>query len=150
MGLNIRYVDKNIFEASEKFILHGVNAQGVIGRGLMQEVMNKYPLAMEQYSELDNYSLGKLQVVHCGDKTVINAIVDPTYGTDKVRYVNYEAVALAMQNLEEILYGQRVAMPLIGLGYSHGDWRVISAIIESELKTVTPVVYIKKGEYSTS
>lgn len=149
MGLNIRYVDKNIFEAPEKFILHGVNAQGIIGRGLMGEMLNRYPLAMEQYSELNNYSLGKLQIVHCGDKTIINAIIDPTYGTDRVRYVNYEAVALAMQNLEEILYGQRVAMPLIGLGYSRGDWQVISAIIQSELKTVTPVVYIKKGEYST-
>ncbi len=33
-------------------------------------------------------------------------------------------------------------MPMIGAGLGDGNWKAIAAIIESELKTVQPVVYI--------
>ena len=37
-------------------------------------------------------------------------------------------------------------MPLIGAGLGGGDWNVISAIIQSECKDVTPVVYYLPGQ----
>jgi hypothetical protein len=46
-----------------------------------------------------------------------------------------------MASLEETLYGEEVAMPMIGSGLAGGDWNIIKAIIEAELKTVKPYVY---------
>jgi len=39
------------------------------------------------------------------------------------------------------LYGETIAMPKIGAGLAGGDWNVIESIIESELKTVQPIVF---------
>ena len=148
MGLRIQYVNQNVFDAEEKFILHGVNAQGIVGRGLSSEMAKRYPESMLEFTEFKPI-LGNIQVIHCGDKSIINAVICNTYGREKKRYVNYEALASTMEILEDRLYGQKIAMPLIGLGYQFGNWNIIASIIENTLQTVMPVVYVKSGEYHT-
>lgn len=145
----IKYVNKNIFDAKEKFILHGVNAQGVIGRGLSAEMARLYPYAMVEYVE-NTPSLGNISIVHCDDKSIIHAVINDQYGSEKMRYVNYEAVARCMEIIEERLYGETIAMPLIGLGYTYGNWNIMAAIIENSLQTVKPVIYVKSGKYETT
>ena len=145
--MRIRYVDENIFNAKEKFILHGVNSKGVVTRGLPSEMRKRYPIAMTEY-EHNTPALGDIQIVHCGDKSIINAVIVTNTPKEKRRYVNYEAVATCMEILEDNLYGQTIALPLIGLGDNWGNWNIISSIIENTLETVTPIVYAKPGEYS--
>lgn len=143
--MKIEYVKGDIFKTEHKYILHGCNAQGVMGAGIAKAIKDTYPYAFTEYSSIHKergLALGETQFVRCRDKTVINAIIQQYYGRSKVRYVSYDAVSIVMATVEETLYGETIAMPMIGAGLGGGDWNVISSIIESELKTVQPVVYM--------
>lgn len=142
--MKIEYVKGDVLKTHCEFILHGCNAQGVMGAGVAKAIRDEYPFAYDQYREAfttRGLRLGEIQIVRCMDKTIINAITQLRYGRDGIRYVSYDAVADAMASLEETLYGEEVAMPMIGSGLAGGDWNIIKAIIEAELKTVKPYVY---------
>lgn len=142
--MKIEYKRGDIFLSPHNFILHGCNSKGVMGAGFALQVKKKYPYAYEEYRrifETRAMGLGEIQIVKCRDRSIINAITQNNYGRAKIRYASYDAIALAMATVEETLYGETVAMPKIGAGLAGGDWNVIEAIIESELKTVQPVVF---------
>jgi len=155
--MKIEYVNGDMFTTSITTIVHGCNAQGVMGSGVAKIIREKYPKAYERYRkeyELHgNLVLGNVIAVPCGDrvndpdnyKVIVNAITQDFYGRDGTRYVSYDAVADSMKKINRFseAYGiMEVAMPQIGAGLGGGDWNVIAAIIESELKNVRPVVYI--------
>jgi O-acetyl-ADP-ribose deacetylase (regulator of RNase III) len=48
----------------------------------------------------------------------------------------------AINKFNEVYGIDEIAMPQIGAGLGGGDWNVIAAIIESELKNVKPYVYV--------
>jgi O-acetyl-ADP-ribose deacetylase (regulator of RNase III) len=74
------------------------------------------------------------------DRTILNIISQTYYGRDPgVRYVSYDAVANAIERINELGY-TRVAFPLIGAGLANGHWPIISTIIES-YSNFTPLVY---------
>ena len=140
----IRYVKDDIFNFPGRFIAHGCNARGVMGSGVAKLIREKYPYAYKEYRssfETKGLSLGEVQIVKCRDRTIINMILQENYGRDHKRYVSYDAVANAMVTIEEVLYGEEIAMPMIGSGLGGGKWSVIESIIKSELKTVQPYVY---------
>ena len=153
--MQIEYVKGDLFSTSIKTIVHGCNAQGVMGSGVAKIIREKYPRAYDRYRneyELHQHlKLGSIIAVPCRDyeapdtvRVIVNAITQEFYGRDGKRYVSYDAVAEAMQHINRFfdVYGiTEVAMPMIGAGLGGGDWKVISAIIESELKNVKPVVY---------
>lgn len=155
--MQIEYAKGDLFQTPIKVIVHGCNAQGVMGSGVAKIIREKYPKAYDRYRkeyELYNHlKLGQVIAVPCGDrvkdldnfKIIINAITQEFYGRDGRRYVSYDAVADSMQAINRMseVYGiTEVAMPQIGAGLGGGDWNVIAAIIESELKNVKPHVYI--------
>lgn len=147
--MQIEYIKGDLFQTDVKTILHGCNAQGVMGSGVAKIIRNKYPKAYDRYHneyKLHNHlKLGQVIAVPCGDKIIINAVTQEYYGRDGRRYVSYDAVAEAMQTVNRFfeVYGiSEIAMPQIGAGLGGGDWNVIAAIIESELKNVKPYVYI--------
>jgi len=142
--MKIEYQRGDIFKSPYRFILHGCNARGVMGAGFALQVKKMYPYAYKEY--INNYekkglTLGETQFVKCRDRTIINSITQQFYGKDGRRYVSYDAVANSMRMVEECLYGETIAMPKIGAGLAGGDWNVIESIIESELKTVRPIVF---------
>ena len=146
--MKITEIKGDLFAASQKALMHGCNAQAVMGSGVAKIVREKYPTAYRQYlqqAECRNLIMGSAQFVDCGDRIIINAITQKFYGRDGKRYVSYDAVADAMklinQELPKIEIFQ-VAMPMIGAGLGGGDWSVISAVIEAELTDVEPFVYI--------
>lgn len=142
--MKIQYERGDVFASPYKFILHGCNAQGVMGAGFAKRLREEHPFAYGQYREAyekRGLNMGELIIVRAGKRVIIHAITQKYYGREKRRYVSYDAVANAMAALEEALYGETIAMPMIGAGLAGGDWNVISAIIESELKTIQPVVF---------
>lgn len=154
--MKIEYIKGDLFATDITTIVHGCNAQGVMGSGVAKIIREKYPKAYDRYRkeyELHNHlKLGHVIPVPCGDrvndpdnyKIIVNAITQDFYGRDGTRFVSYDAVADAMTIINRFseVYGiTEVAMPLIGAGLGGGDWNVIAAIIESELKTVQPIVY---------
>lgn len=155
--MKIEYVNGDLFTTNITTIVHGCNAQGVMGSGVAKTIREVYPKAYERYRkeyELHNHlKLGDVIPVPCGDrvddpdnyKVIVNAITQDFYGRDGSRYVSYDAVADCMNKINRFseVYGiTEIAMPQIGAGLGGGDWKVIESIIESELKTVHPVVYI--------
>lgn len=147
--MKIEYVKGDLFDTEQTVIVHGCNAQGVMGSGVAKIIREKYPKAYERYKkEYDlhqHLKLGSIIPVRCGDKVVVNAITQDFYGKSSERFVSYDAVAECMRQIDMMydLYGfTEVAMPQIGAGLGGGDWNVIAAIIESELKSIKPYVYI--------
>lgn len=145
--MNIKYINGDVFTADCEHILHGCNAQGVMGSGVAKIVKEQYTDAYNFYIEYHaqyGLKLGDTQFVPANGKVIINAITQEFYGKDGKLYVDYDAVAAAMKTVNRVLklsgYTQ-VAMPKIGSGLGGGNWDVIAYIIEQELADVEPIVY---------
>ena len=147
--MKIEYRKGDLFQTDVKTIVHGCNAQGVMGSGVAKIVREQFPKAYERYVKeykLHNHlNLGSIMAVPCNNKIIVNAITQEWFGSDGQRYVSYDAVDDAMQkinNMYEVYGYDEVAMPQIGAGLGGGSWEVIEQIIEHRLDKVTPIVYI--------
>jgi O-acetyl-ADP-ribose deacetylase (regulator of RNase III) len=153
--MKIIYKRGDFLESGEEFLLHGCNAQGVMGSGAALAVKRKYPEAYAEYRwEYENgglvvgdYVLYKEYPFAEGGVVIVNAITQEYYGRDpNVVYVSYEAVEKIMKELDkqaqEESYIPRVAMPKIGSGHANGDWNIIEKIIEDNSNFFQPVVYV--------
>lgn len=146
--MKIEYIKGNLFETDIEHIVHGCNAQGVMGSGVAKIVRDDYFDAYKFYVEKYNETgleLGDVQFVPANGKIIVNAITQNLYGKDGRRFVNYEAVANCMYTINRELQVKgvtHVAMPQIGAGLGGGNWEIISRIIEDEMTDVQPVVYI--------
>jgi O-acetyl-ADP-ribose deacetylase (regulator of RNase III) len=141
----IKYVRGDLLETSLNIIAHSCNAQGVMGSGVAKAIRDKYPEVYDKYKqtcksdmqlqylyESDTKLLGKIDAVLVDtDKFVINIYGQNEYLPRNVRHTNYEALSRAFQTIKEEFPDEDIAMPKIGCGLGGGDWKVVSAIIES-------------------
>lgn len=150
----IIYKTGDLLDGPERVIIHGCNAQGVMGSGVARQIREKFPTAFREYREIyerEGLQLGSIHIVDCGEKIVVNAITQERYGrSPNTVYVSYDAIRSCIRKLNEAIRDQvlsetDVAMPLIGAGLGGGKWSVISKIIEEESTTFTPVVYFLPG-----
>ena len=166
--MKIEYRTGDLLEAPEPAIVHGCNAQGVMGSGVAKAIRAKYPAAYEAYAQRHKASglpLGDTIWVDCERHVVINAITQDRYGRDGKRYADYDAIERAFRNIDKVARltqnyeGDRkappkvidaVGMPLIGAGLAGGSWAKISAIIEDCAEHFQPVVYLIDGKMPTS
>ena len=133
----INYHKGNLLDVKRGVIIHGCNAQGVMGAGVALAVKNKYPGAFEQYREEceenfgSPYFLGSSVVYFANDDLhIVNLITQNFCGSGK-RQVNYGAIAEGFADLNEYYPKNWVFhFPKIGAGLGGGDWEVISEIIE--------------------
>lgn len=159
--MKVEHRTGDLFKTAILHIVHGCNAQGVMGSGVARIVRDDFPEAYEEYVRahkecIDGMSfteamftkssglpMGMIQLVPSNGKVIINAITQERFGPPPTRYVSYDAVADAFHNINKVLAGHvtHVAMPRIGAGLGGGDWNVIEAIIASEMTQVQPVVY---------
>lgn len=129
-------------------IVHGCNAQGVMGSGVAKQIKERWPGCYEAYREhLKRYKqlgiplLGKVvfQPVPYGkaDYFIANAITQEFYGREKGKvYVDYEAIRDAFEHINYVaprLGITTINFPKIGAGLGGGDWSIISQIIDEEL-----------------
>ena len=152
--MKIIYKQGDLLSCEERWILHGCNAQGVMGSGVARDIRTHYPSAYEVYLAQHSKGWQKLGTVtfamqNC-QRFVFNGITQEFYGRDGKQYVDYKAVEDVIwcmnkhaQASDDYLEGKtlRVAMPKIGAGLGGGDWDVISKIIEEESTNFQPVVY---------
>lgn len=141
------YQKGNLLDVKEGIIVHGCNAQGVMGSGVAKEVKEKYPGAYEQYyNDILNWRnrrltyLGMISCYHVNDKLrIANAITQLNYGRNTaVRYVSYDAIDDAFKAIGRFSLegGWDIHIPKIGAGLGNGDWYVIRDIIESRTEGV--------------
>jgi O-acetyl-ADP-ribose deacetylase (regulator of RNase III) len=131
----------NLLQVTNGHIVHGCNAQGVMGSGVALAVKNKYPLAFKDYRQ--HYDgrglvLGQAYPVAVSTDLVIwNAVTQNLYGTG-IRQVSYDAIATCFEQVNADLLvstagTKEVHIPFIGAGLGGGSWPIISAIIEETM-----------------
>lgn len=151
--MKIEYINDDIFNTTINCIIHGCNAQGVMGAGIAKKIKKLYPEVFKKYRDYyENHGLSVGDIVYTetnNGKFIVNAITQENYGSDPTkRYVSYDAVDDIMKELDSALSNAypkitQVAMPMIGSGLANGSWNVIESIIETRLRNVKPVVYYR-------
>lgn len=158
MGL-YKEIPGDLFEADCDFLVHGCNAQGVMGSGVAKRVKELYPGSFEVYHEFCRKNaemdrLGKIvvtdEVHHKTGKPfkLVNAITQLNYGRDGQMYVSYGAIESCLLYLKPLLREEShqrlpgsfetqadsvVAMPRMGAGLGGGDWVEIRKIIQKTI-----------------
>jgi O-acetyl-ADP-ribose deacetylase (regulator of RNase III) len=122
-------------------IVHGCNAQGVMGSGVALAVKNKWPAVFVAYQKeyrANGLPLGSVHSVHVEpDVFVWNAITQNLFGRSGFRFVSYDAIQECFEQINEHVGAsafKEIHIPLIGAGLGGGNWEIIREIIE---QTVT-------------
>ena len=141
--MKIRFSD--IFSHENSCIVHGCNAQGVMGSGFALAVKERHVGAFYAYLDQVKSCLNKNDLLGTvsyftddpsnGSLVIANAITQLSYGRTGERYVNYEAVQKAFNHIaKSVKPGVVIRYPKIGAGLGGGEWDIIAAIIEEELQ----------------
>jgi O-acetyl-ADP-ribose deacetylase (regulator of RNase III) len=144
----VRYVTGDLLEATQKVIVHGCNAQGVMGSGVARLIRARYPNVYEIYAlkhKVFGLELGDIVPVATTDgRIIVNAITQEYFGGDGKRYVDYDAIETCIKKIDNRVQDWgvvEVAMPRIGAGLGGGDWDTIEAILHRSSKNFIPVIY---------
>lgn len=139
----------DIFSVERGIIVHGCNAQGVMGSGIALQVKSRWPKCYEIYrdycdGEDDKAALlGSVVPYAVPNKelVIINAITQLNFGKDGKKYVSYSAVLEAFKTVAESAKFSQLPVhyPLIGAGLGGGDWSIISEIIDFAFKDCSNV-----------
>ena len=121
----------DLLSVTSGIIVHGCNAQGVMGSGVAAAIAAKWPGCYKIYNR-SKLRLGSIiwYKVHDEQLYIANAITQEHYGNDKV-HLDYHAlydcmIVIASQRLP-------IHMPLIGCGLAGGRWEIAKPIIEAAL-----------------
>lgn len=146
----IKTINGNLLNCRQKVIIHQVNCKKVMGSGVALQIRNKYPKVYNSYLKFFNRNeivelLGKIDIVDCGDKVVINMFSQFDFGRDSKVYTNYSAMKLAFKRIRAYLIENNInelAMPFnIGCGLANGDWKVVSGLIDEIFENFNVYLY---------
>ena len=157
--MQIIYKTGDLLEFGERFIAHSCNIAGGFGSGVAGAIAKKYPSVRTEYLDLYNHgsmNLGDIQICqpYNTNLRIINMFCQPNYGYDGKRYVSYDAVDLALAQLDEcsegleVLQGSRIniAFPLFGTHLGGGRWPILAALLEMHSNNFQPIVYTLDGK----
>jgi len=137
MSFNIKVGD--IFEeVTEGYIMHGCNAQGVMGSGVAAIIKQRYFEAFKIYAQQHPYYiLGEvIPAKVTDDLVIINAITQDQFGTHQVQ-ADYAAIEQACRGAKHLaafgmVESREVHFPFIGAGLAGGDEHTILTILEQQ------------------
>lgn len=144
-------VTGNLLHATSGIIVHGCNAQGVMGSGVAKDMKETYPeafLAYRKAYEEKGLRVGDIIWVKVKNDPLLmvaNAITQEFYGRDTNRvYVSYPAIEEAFNAIGVAArkYSLDVHYPKIGAGLANGDWSIIEAIIQKSLHGVNHSLWV--------
>jgi O-acetyl-ADP-ribose deacetylase (regulator of RNase III) len=128
--------DSNITKVTSGVILHGCNAQGVMGSGVAKQLRAKYPDIYLDYvhgisvaSSNKENPLGQVYFSWVTpDLYIANAVTQEFYGRDGRQYVDYLALEQAVSKTVD--FADRKNLPvhvpyLIGAGLGGGSEKII-------------------------
>lgn len=139
----VHYVKGNLLDSNCDYICHQVNCQGAMNSGIAKQIRERWPRVYESYKHYIDFLtkkeiplLGKILISNIRNPTrVINMFSQDEYGYDGRRYTSYDAFENCLMTIkEQVRKHQSIGFPKnIGCGLGGGDWKVISALIESIL-----------------
>lgn len=133
----IKYIEGDLLSVTQGVIIHGCNAQGVMGSGVALAIKNKYYGAFQLYNDHHRYVPGGLKlgdIVWAMPETglwIANAVTQDNFGRTGQRYVNYCAVAEVFKKAVDRCRELNCSLnfPAIGAGLGGGDWAIIEELI---------------------
>lgn len=134
----------NMLQRKAGILVHGCNAQGVMGSGIAGQIRMQYPQVFEDYRhDYDKKGLQLGEVIFTDIDSgqglyVASAITQDRYGQDGKKYVSYKAVhdAFIVIAQEAADRGLSVHYPQIGAGLAGGDWATIQTCIDAAFARV--------------
>lgn len=147
----------NLLAVTSGHIVHGCNAQGVMGSGVALGIKQTWPAAYADYRswyETDGLVLGVAHPVPVADQLVVwNAITQHLYGSS-VRHVSYDAIADCFTSINQYvnkyasLVPAEIHIPKIGAARGGGNWEIIREIIEQTV-TVPVTLWLPDSTVTT-
>ena len=145
----------NVFDALRKpnsIVVHGCNAQGVMGSGVAEIVKRDYPEVFTAYRnryDLNGLRVGQIiPVIVSPTCYIINAITQEFYGREKDRiYVSYSGLRECFASVRAFAESRGIATinyPMIGAGLAGGSWSRIRRIIDGQLSGLDHYVWVLK------
>jgi O-acetyl-ADP-ribose deacetylase (regulator of RNase III) len=137
----------NLMHVTSGHIVHGCNAQGVMGSGVALGIKETYPQAYADYMEIHKdggLKLGWAYPTIIGEDLVIwNAITQNLYGKG-LRMVSYDAIETCFAQINEFIHTDQssvegmdhpvdIHIPMIGAARGGGNWEIIREIIEQTM-----------------
>ncbi len=121
-------------------IVHGCNCFCTMSAGIAKAIKAQFPEAYQadlqtisgDRGKLGSYSQAKIQRDGV-EFIIINAYSQFDWRGRGLK-ADYDAIRQVFQGIKAEFSGLKIAYPLIGAGLAHGDWSIISQIIEDELQ----------------
>src|SRR6185295_4231933 len=136
----MKIIEKDILTVERGIILHGCNAQIVMGSGVALALKQKYPVIYEDYKQEclehknDFERLGLCCVSSINDGlTIISIISQLYYGGDGQRYSDYCAINEAFSNIRSSFPSSKKEFYLPYLVFSDrggADWNIVFRMID--------------------
>ena len=128
----------NLMDVTSGHMVHGANAQGVMGAGVALAIKNKYPGAYLDYRNIyeeEGLELG-VSYPYCptSDLVIWNAITQEWFGQPG-RNCSYDAIQTCFEDINKAVTGfdqiaKEIHIPALGAGLGGGNWEIIREIIE--------------------
>lgn len=141
MAIKIETKTGNLMHVTSGHIVHGCNAQGVMGSGVALAVKMTYPSVYAEYKALYDGSGLELGVAYpslCNNNLFVwNAITQQSFGSGK-RETSYDAIQTCFEDVNNTVKSfetikKEVHIPLIGAARGGGNWEIIREIIEQTM-----------------
>lgn len=141
----MKYRFDDITAAVEDVILHGCNAQGVMGSGVALAIRKKWPSVFDDYKSViqsGSFSLGDVVVSQIeNDRFVFNGITQEYYGRSGGPYATLENVERCLHETRKMIdqlsainnRTYTVALPKIGCGLGGLSWDDVEPLVELHL-----------------
>ena len=121
-------------------IVHGCNCQGQMGKGIALSIRQLFPAAYAADLRTEKGSRAKLGTYSSATVdadghplTIVNAYTQFHWRGPGVK-ADYDAIRRVMRAIARDFPGHRIGYPKIGAGLAGGDWTVIGAIIDEEMR----------------
>lgn len=143
----IEYTKGNLLDSDCDYICHQVNCRGVMGAGIAKQIRDRWPFVYDSYRaycercRLKNVdTLGeiwgvKIDRVNRNSQWIVNMFAQEDFGHYGSRFTSYDAFEKCLEKIRDrIPKDKTIGFPKgIGCGLGGGDWKIISALIESML-----------------
>jgi O-acetyl-ADP-ribose deacetylase (regulator of RNase III) len=132
-------------------IVHGCNCFCTMGAGIARLIKCAFPDAYKadcstrrgDKQKLGTCTSAKVTIGTGQELTIINAYTQYNYGRNVVN-VDYDALRRCLRWIATRFQGKKIGLPRIGCGLAGGDWKIVSKIIDEELKDCD-VTYVEYG-----
>lgn len=156
-------VQGDITQATENVIVHVVNCQGVMGSGVAAALKERFPGLFSAYRQHweehgKENALGTCCLYHHVEPdgriiTIANLFAQKYYGYDGKRYMSYDALLTALEDMKqqaETWYSEHggngnmvtYALPyLMGSHRAGGNWDIVMAMVKSVIGMNNTTIY---------